>query len=116
MVGDVKDKTCIIADDIVDTAGTLVLAANKLHELGAKKIYAAITHGVLSLDSVKKINESALEKLIITDSIPLPEEKKSDKIEVISLAPLFSKIIVALEEGKSLYETHQQFINDIMKG
>ena len=115
IVGDVKDKTCIIVDDIVDTAGTLIIAIEKLIELGAKKVYAAITHGVLSLDAVEKINNSQLEKLVITDSIPLNNGIKSDKIEVISLVSLFAKIIVSLEEGKSLYETHQDFINNVMK-
>ncbi|MBO6280334.1 MAG: ribose-phosphate pyrophosphokinase [Bacilli bacterium] len=115
IVGDVKDKTCIIVDDIVDTAGTLLLAVNKLKELGATKVYAAVTHGVLSLDAVSRINESHLDKLIITDSIPLTPEKKSDKIEVLSLAPLFAKIIVALEEGKSLYDTHQEFLAELFE-
>lgn len=116
IVGDVKDKTCIIVDDIVDTAGTLIIAIDKLKELGAKKIYAAISHGVLSNDAVDLINKSALDKLVITDSIPLTEDKKSPKIDVVSLAPLFSKIIVALDEGKSLFETHQEFIKDVIEG
>lgn len=116
IVGDVKDKNCIIVDDIVDTAGTLTIAIEKLYELGAKNVYAAITHGVLSLDAVDKINKTHLKKLVITDSIPLLDYKKSDKIDVISLAPLFSKIIMALEEGKSLYETHQEFAKMMMKG
>lgn len=116
IVGDVKGKTCIIVDDIVDTAGTLIIAVEKLIELGAKKVYAAITHGVLSLDAVDKINNSHLEKLVITDSIPLREEIKTNKIDVISLVPLFAKIIVSLDEGKSLYETHQDFISEVMKG
>ena len=116
IVGDVKDKTCIIVDDIVDTAGTLIIAIDKLKELGAKKIYAAISHGVLSNDAVELINKSALDKLVITDSIPLTEEKKSPKIDVVSLAPLFAKIIVALDEGKSLFETHQEFIKEVTEG
>ncbi|MCQ2772391.1 MAG: ribose-phosphate pyrophosphokinase [Bacilli bacterium] len=116
IVGDVKDKTCIIYDDIVDTAGTLCLAANKLKELGAKKVYAAITHGILSRDAVEKINNSALEKLIITDSIPLPEDKKSDKIEVIHLAPLLQEIIAALEDGRSLSEARAKFDNKMFRG
>lgn len=116
IVGDVKGKNCIIVDDIVDTAGTLLIAVEKLKELGAKSVYAAITHGVLSLDAVERINNSNLNKLVITDSIPLSDERKSEKIDVVSLAPLFSKIIVALDEGKSLYETHQEFIDEIMKG
>ena len=115
IVGDVKDKVCIIVDDIVDTAGTLLIAVDKLMELGAKRVYAAVTHGVLSLDAVDRINQSQLYKLVITDSIPLTESKKSDKIDVISLVPLFSRIIVSLEDGISLSETHQAFIEEITK-
>ena len=116
IVGDVQGKNCIIVDDIVDTAGTLLIAVEKLKELGAKRVYAAITHGVLSLDAVEKIKNSNLDKLVITDSIPLTKDRECDNIDVVSLAPLFSKIIVALDEGKSLYETHQEFIGEIMKG
>ncbi|MBO5577735.1 MAG: ribose-phosphate pyrophosphokinase [Bacilli bacterium] len=115
IVGDVKDKVCIIVDDIVDTAGTLLIAVDKLMELGAKRVYAAVTHGVLSLDAVDRINQSQLYKLVITDSIPLTESKKSDKIDVISLVPLFSRIITSLEEGKSLSDTHKEFVDDMMK-
>jgi len=115
IVGDVKDKVCIIIDDIVDTAGTLLIAVDKLMELGAKRVYAAVTHGILSLDAVDRINKSQLYKLVITDSIPLPEEKKSDKIDVISLVPLFSSIILALDEGRSLSDNYNDFINAIMK-
>ena len=115
IVGDVKDKVCIIVDDIVDTAGTLLIAVDKLMELGAKRVYAAVTHGVLSLDAVDRINNSQLYKLVITDSIPLTESKKSDKIDVISLVPLFSRIITSLEEGKSLSDTHKEFVDDMMK-
>ncbi len=115
IVGDVKDKNCIIVDDIVDTAGTLCLAASKLKELGAKKIYAAITHGILSGKALENINNSCLEKLVITDTIPLPEEKKSDKIEVLHLAPLFATVISALEEGESLSEARQKFDKKIFR-
>ena len=112
IVGDVKDKNCIIVDDIVDTAGTLLIAVDKLYELGAKKVYAAISHGVLSRDAVDRIKASKLEKLVITDSIPLPEEKKCDKIDVVSLAPLFSRILVALEEGGSLHDVHTKYVKE----
>ena len=115
IVGDVKDKVCIIVDDIVDTAGTLLIAVDKLMELCAKRVYAAVTHVVLSLDAVDRINQSQLYKLVITDSIPLTESKKSDKIDVISLVPLFSRIITSLEEGKSLSDTHKEFVDDMMK-
>lgn len=116
IVGDVKDKTCIIVDDIVDTAGTLCNAANKLKELGAAHVYAAITHGILSGDAVEKINNSAIEKLVITDSIPLPKEKQSPKIDVISLAEMLAIIIRSMEEGKSLAAAHQQFAKMTFNG
>ena len=115
IVGDVKGKDCIIVDDIVDTAGTLCLAANKLKELGANRVFAAISHGVLSHPAVERINNSSLEKLVITDSIPLSEDKKSDKIEVLDMAPLFARIILALEEGKSLSAVHRSFANEQYK-
>ena len=115
IVGDVKGKDCIIVDDIVDTAGTLCLAANKLKELGANRVFAAISHGVLSHPAIERINNSSLEKLVITDSIPLSEDKKSDKIEVLDMAPLFARIILALEEGKSLSAVHRSFANEQYK-
>ena len=114
IVGDVKGKTCIIVDDIVDTAGTLLLAVNKLIELGADKVYAAITHGVLSKDAAERIKNSGIEKLVITNSIPLAPEKQSDKIEVLSLAPLFAKIMLALEEGRSLSDVYQEYQEEML--
>ncbi len=113
VVGEVKGKNVIIIDDIVDTAGTLCQAAKVLKEMGALKVYAAISHGVLSLDAVDKINASCFEKVVISDSIPLSEEKKSDKIEVISMAPLFAKIIEHIEHGKSLSEAHKEFLKTL---
>ena len=85
---------------------------SKSYELGAKKVYAAVTHGVLSKDAVERICQSKLEKLVITDSIPLSEEKKCDKIEVVSLARLFSRILVALEEGGSLHDVHTRYVKE----
>lgn len=102
IVGDVKGKRCIIVDDIVDTAGTLCNAANELKKLGAESVEAFITHGVLSLDAVDKIEKSGLDKLVITDSIPL--RKESSKIEVISLNELLAKIILALMENRPFGE------------
>ena len=102
IVGDVKGKRCIIVDDIVDTAGTLCNAADELKKLGAERVEAFITHGVLSLDAVDKIEKSGLDKLVITDSIPLKRE--SSKIEVISLNELLAKIILALMENRPFGE------------
>ena len=90
--------------------------SDKLKELGARRVYAAISHGVLSDPAIERINASALEKLVITDTIPLPENKKSDKIEVLSMAALFAKIINALDSGKSLSNVHKNFANEQYKG
>ena len=115
IVGDVKGKNCIIVDDIVDTAGTLLLAIDKLYELGAKNVYAAVTHGVLSGDAIQRIEKSKLRKLIITDSIPLTKEKESSKIDVVSLAPLLSRILLTLENGESMEKCLNDFEQGLLK-
>ena len=99
LVGDVKDKDCIIVDDIVDTAGTLCNAADELKKLGAKSVTALITHGVLSGPAIERIKSSGLDELYITDSIPLTEEKKCDKITVVSLKEMLAQAIYALQSG-----------------
>jgi len=115
IVGDIIDKNCIIVDDICDTAGTLCMAANKLKELGAKNVYAVVTHPVLSRDAVQKIEDSAIVKLITTDTIELPEEKKSPKIVVLSLVPLYAKMIEALEEGKSVADLFEEYTRSALE-
>ena len=112
IVGDVKDKDCIIIDDIVDTAGTLCLAANKLKELGARHVYAAISHAILSGPACERIQNSGIDKLVITDTIPLPENKRLDKIEVLSLAPMYADIISCIEYGGSLGKVFQDFFDE----
>lgn len=112
IVGDVKDKDCIIVDDIVDTAGTLCLAANKLKELGARHVYAAISHAILSGPACERIQNSGIDKLVTTDTIPLPPEKKLDKIEVLSLAPMYADIIDCIEYGGSLGKVFQDFFDE----
>jgi ribose-phosphate pyrophosphokinase len=101
IIGDVKDKVAIIVDDIVDTAGTLTEAANELKKQGARAIYAYITHPVLSGEAIKKITSSALNKLIVTDTIPMGK-KKNKKIEVVSVARLLSEAITRIHENKSV--------------
>ena len=93
IIGDVKGKTAVLVDDIIDTAGTMCKAAEALKERGATEVYACATHGVLSGPAIDRIKESVLKELIITDTIPLPDEKKIDKIEVLSIAPLFAEVI-----------------------
>jgi len=101
IIGDVRDKVAVIIDDIVDTAGTLVGAASAIMGAGAKSVYAYITHPVLSGDALSKIESSLLTKLMVTDSIQLGD-KKSDKIEVISVADLFGEAILRIHENRSI--------------
>lgn len=104
VVGEVKGKVCLINDDIADTGGSLVNAAEALSEKGAKQVFAAITHGVLSGGSQKKISESqALEELVITNSIE--HSSLESKIRQVSLAPSIAEAIKCIYFHKSLSET-----------
>ena len=95
VIGDVNGKDCIIIDDMIDTAGTLVQAAKALRKNGAKKIYAAATHPVFSDPAIQRIAECAeLEAVIVTDTIPLSESaRKLDKIKVVTVADILAKAI-----------------------
>lgn len=104
VIGDVKDKTVIIVDDIVDTAGTLTVVASKIKEAGAKKIYAVCTHGVLSRDGVDKVNNSPIEKLFITDTLPEEKRKHSDKIQVLTISHILADAILRNHDGRSISE------------
>lgn len=102
IVGDVEGKIAIMVDDIVDTAGTLTMAAEGLIEKGAKEIYAICVHGVLSDPAIERIEASSIKSLIITDSICLEEYKKSPKIEVISISEVLGLAIQNVYEGRSI--------------
>ncbi len=91
IIGDVKDKNAIIVDDMIDTAGTLVKAAQAIRDKGGKEIFAACTHPVLSGNAIEKIRQSVIKKLFVTDTIFLSKEKQDDKIEVLSLANLLGE-------------------------
>lgn len=94
IIGNVEGKKCILVDDLIDTAGTLCHAADALIEKGgATEIYACATHGVLSDPAVERLRESPIQELAILDTIPLPSEKKLDKIHVLQTAPVFSEAI-----------------------
>jgi ribose-phosphate pyrophosphokinase len=102
IIGDIEDKDCIIVDDIVDTAGSIVNAAKVLKDMGAKDIYVACTHPVLSGPAFERIQDSVIKELIVTNTIPLPANKPVDKIKVLSVAPLFAEAIKRIYEGLSL--------------
>ena len=93
IIGDVEGKKCILIDDMIDTAGTITNAANALKELGAKNVYACCTHGVLSGPAFERINNSAIEELVMLNTIKLPEGVDKEKFKSISVAPIFAEAI-----------------------
>lgn len=99
---EVKGKNVIIVDDIVATGSSLAEAAKALKKAGAKKIFAAITHGILSNNAVEKINKSSIDSLIITDSIPLGKSKRSKKVKVISVSGVLAEAIKRIHFEKSI--------------
>lgn len=103
VIGKVKGQDCLIVDDIVDTAGTLCLAANALKENGAETVRAYITHPVLSGPAIENIQKSHLDELVVTDTIPVTEEAKNcSKIRVISLSALLAEAIYRVSESESI--------------
>jgi ribose-phosphate pyrophosphokinase len=103
VIGEVRNQNCIIFDDMVDTAGTLALSAEALHRDGAKRIFAACTHPVLSGAAVDRIEGSGIERMFVTNTIPLTEKAKAcPKIQVLSVAELFGEAIRRINEGSSV--------------
>ncbi|MBQ7528466.1 ribose-phosphate pyrophosphokinase [bacterium] len=103
LVGKVANKTCIIVDDMISTGGTLIEGVKALKRHGAKTVYAAVTHALFASSAVKLINKSALEELIVTDTIPISEEaKKMKKLKILSVANLFAQAIVRTQLYKPI--------------
>lgn len=93
LIGDVSDKICIINDDMIDTAGSLVAAAETLKAKGARAVYACATHGLFSGPAYERIANSCIEEVVVTNAVPVPLERQNGKIKVLSVAPLFAKTI-----------------------
>jgi ribose-phosphate pyrophosphokinase len=93
IIGDIKGKKCLMVDDMIDTAGTIVQGAEALYKNGATEIYACCTHAVFSGPAIERIKNSHITKLVVLDTIDLPEEKRLDKIEIITSAKLFARAI-----------------------
>ena len=104
IIGDVSGKTCILLDDIVDTAGSLCGAAKAIHEIGgAKEVYACATHGVLSGPAIERIENSCIKELLLLDTIPYPTDKPAcSKIRYISAANVFAEAIRRIYEEVSI--------------
>ena len=105
LIGDVENKICIVPDDLIDTAGTLSNASHALKERGAKEIIAYITHPVLSGNAVENLNNSAIDKLVVSNSIDIGDKsKKCPKIDVFDISPILSQAITRLMTGESISE------------
>lgn len=103
IIGDVRGKACVMVDDLIDTAGTLVKGSEALLAAGAESVSACATHAVLSGQAVKRIEESHLREVVVTNSIPLTDEaKRCEKIRVLSVAPLLAGAIQSIHEGGSI--------------
>lgn len=104
VMGDVDGRVCVLIDDMIDTGGTIVGAAKQLADRGAKEIFACTTHGVFSHPAIERIENSVITEIAMTDTLPLPEEKKSSKIKVLSVAGIIASALDAVFEDTSVSE------------
>lgn len=102
LVGDVANRTAILVDDLADTSNTVTRAAKLLKKEGATKVYALLTHGVLSGDAIERINASALDKVIVTNSVPQQQhQKRCPKLEVLDVGTVFAEVCISHTHTKS---------------
>ncbi len=104
VIGDVKGKTCLLLDDMIDTGGTIAAGADALISMGAKEVYIAATHAVLSSDAHKKLEKCRAKEIIVTDTVPIPEEKMISKLKILSIAEIMAQVIQRIHDHKSLGE------------
>lgn len=102
LIGDVNGKTAVLIDDLVDTAGSLTEAANALVKFGATDIYACCTHAILTHPAIPRIEKSAIKELVVTNTVPLSEDKQSEKIKVLSVAPIMGEAILRIYNEMSV--------------
>lgn len=104
VVGEVEGRTCVLVDDMIDTAGTVVSAANLLVDRGATDVYVAATHGLFSGPAVDRLKNAPVREVIVTNTLPIPDEKQFDSLRVLSIAPLIAEAIDAVFEDTSVSE------------
>ena len=111
LVGDVANRTCILVDDLADTSNTITRAAKLLKKEGATKVYALLTHGVLSGDAIERINASALDKVVVTNSVPQDEHmKRCPKLEVLEIGEIFAEVckFCTIPLAESILTSHER--------
>ena len=105
VIGDVDGRLCVLTDDMIDTGGTITSAAELLMDRGATEVWAMATHGVLSAaPAVDRLKNAPIERIVLTNTLPLPPEKQIDKIEVLSIAPLIADALDAVFDDTSVSE------------
>lgn len=102
IIGDIEGKNCVLLDDMIDTAGTITNAANALKNLGAKSVRACATHAVLSGPAIERIEASAIEELVLLNTMPIPEEKMLDKMKILSVGPVFAEALKRIHSNESI--------------
>ena len=102
VVGEVAGKECVLVDDMIDTAGTITEAINVLNNAGAKKVIVVATHGILSDPAAKRLSESGAAEVVVTDTLPIPAEKRFEQLTVLSIAPLLARAIQEVFEDGSV--------------
>ncbi len=109
IIGDVQDRICIMIDDMIDTAGSIASGAQAICDLGAREVYACCTHPVLSDDALQRLQGSPIEKVVVTDTIPLPERKRTNKLQVLSVAPMLAEAILRIHDDRSVSEMFEEY-------
>lgn len=103
LVGDIANRVCILVDDIIDTGNTITRAAKLLKREGATKVYALLTHGVFSGDAIARVNASAIDKMIVTNSVPQHEHRRlCPKLGILDISPVFAEAIRRVHHGESI--------------
>jgi ribose-phosphate pyrophosphokinase len=104
VIGDVKDKIAVLTDDMIDTAGTVVTSSEALLKHGAREVYACATHGIFSGPAKERLDNSPLEEVVVTNTLPIPDERKSEKLVVLSIASIFANTIASVFKDESVSE------------
>lgn len=115
VIGDVKNKSAFLVDDIIDTAGSITEAANILIKFGAKEVYALATHGVLSIPAADRISKSHLKEVVVTNTIGISKEKTTSKLRIISIAPLLAETVKRTHEGLPMGIVYEEMYKKLDK-